>query len=193
MFLYLLQITGHVSVISSSYPIEDNANNSPSSSTIYSSSPSKSSRRSSGPFLNLRNPPIGRRSNKNGTSKTSPAVLQTSESVDVPLKIEEPNLNYDPIPPPIPPRTFINNSLLNTSPNNLPQIKRRLPLRQSRTQHRHGQILENEANSISIKTNRSDSADALSSPSSSSSSSKFPERYLNHRAGIIFDHGAISD
>ena len=184
----MLQITGHVSrSSSSSYSIEENASSPPSTATIYSSSPSKSSRRSSGPFLNLRNPPIGRRSNRNGTSKTSPAVLQTSDSVVMPAKAEDSLETYDPIPPPIPPRTLINSSALDA------RINRRVVPRFSRAQHRQGQILDSTTLSNPIKPNRSDSADALSSPSSSSNSSKFNERPINHRAGMIFDHGAISD
>jgi len=124
------------------------------------SSISSSSRRPSGPFqIKLRNPPVGRRP-INGTNTSDNPSITVSSSIN--------DQSYTPEqPPPIPPRS----SLLNTTnkrvegqfvrPGETP-IKAKRNIIRSRNVKRREPI----TTTVTSKNNRSDSADALSVPSS---------------------------
>lgn len=161
------------------------------SSAIKSSSPSTSStssRRTSGPFqIKLGNPPIGRRV-VNGTSTSNSSSPTSSSNNDT-------SKNFD-IPPPIPPRS----SLLNTTNKRvegqfvpLGEIPVKAPRKifRSRNVKRREPITTNTnatAKTTSSKQIRSDSADALSAPSSGNHS-----RNSTRRQQVTVEQGTNSD
>jgi hypothetical protein len=126
------------------------------------SSISSSSRRPSGPFqIKLRNPPVGRRP-INGTSTSNNPSITVSSSINDQLYTPEQ-------PPPIPPRS----SLLNTTNKRVEgQFVRpgETPIKAKRTIIRSRNVKRREpittTATVTSKNNRSDSADALSVPSS---------------------------
>jgi len=122
------------------------------------SSTSSSSRRPSGAFqIKLRNPPVGRRL-INGTKTSNNPSITVSSSIN----------DQSEQPPPIPPRS----SLLNTTNKRVEgQFVRpgETPIKAKRTIFRSRNVKRREpittTTTVTSKNNRSDSADALSVPS----------------------------
>ena len=142
-----------------------------------------SARRPSGPFLlKLGNPPSGRRTNINGTNSTN----------SLSAKLSNVSSTEDSSPPPIPPRTFLNNSTNKFVSNQddhqqvRPTIKLKSNLRRSRPVQRREAKTTNYSDRT--QTARADSADPLPT-----STAKFDFSHRNRRDAILIDGGANSD
>lgn len=183
VLVYLLKSNGENALI-----YEENKSTGKESSENPSSNRSltnfviNAARRPSGPFImKLENPPIGRRTQiHQKNSQTGPDLSSTGKKF---VK----NDFDDSTPPPIPPRTFLNNST--NKPSTVkdfrivePPVKLKTNLRRSRPVQR--QTAKQSKSEQEKETARADSADPFSS-----STEDFRER----RKAILFESGVNSD